>query len=362
MNEYPLLVRNTFKLVFIFLVVAALIIARQLLVPLFLSVMIAYLLYPAANWLEEKGITRILTNFIVIVGAILIVTGSIYGLVILYKGFAQDLPDLKSQFETNLERFKQTLAISLGISEQSVNEAWKNFSSSGEYLSEALTATTRTIVNIGLLPVYTFLILFYRDKFREFVSMQIKSDKEETAQNIINQASHIVPKYLKGLILVCVILVGLNSTGLYLIGVEFPLLLGIIAALFNLIPYLGTVLGFGFVFLFVLGTQDPTTALSVVGLFFVIQFIENNILTPNITGSYVNINPLVIIPSLIAAGMIWGLPGMLIIIPYIGLFKIVCENIEDLKPIGFLIGTRGTKRHSITIKSLQKKFGWIDNE
>ena len=157
-----------------------------------------------------------------------------------------------------------------------------------------------------------------------------------------------------------IILIGLNSLGFYLIGVKYALLLGFVAAFFNLIPYLGTVIGYGIVFLFVLATQTPAIALSVVGQFFVVQFIENNILTPNITGSYVEINPLVIIFSLIAGGMIWGLPGMFMVIPYLAMMKIVCENIPSLKPIGFLLGTRGTERYSITIKSVKKRFGWYE--
>lgn len=362
MDKYPLLVRLSVRIAFTFLVVATLILARQVLVPLFLSVMLAYLFFPSAHWLEKQGIPRIATNLIVIISALIVVAGFIYGSVKLYNSFAQDLPDIKNQFEANFDRLKETLALAFGMSKESVEGALKSFASGGKYLADALTATTRTIINIGLLPVYTFLILFYRDKFREFVSMQIKSDKEKIAQNILDQAAHVVPKYLKGLLLVCLILIGLNSLGFYLIGVKFALMLGIIAALFNLIPYLGTVLGYGFVFIFVLGTQSPSVAFSVCIQFFIVQFIENNILTPNITGSYVNINPLVIIPSLIAAGMIWGLPGMLIIIPYIGLFKIVCENIEELKPISFLLGTKGTKRHSITIKSLQKRFGWLEED
>lgn len=362
MDQYPLLFRNTVRLAFIFLIIAAMILARDLLVPLFLSVMIAYLLYPVASWFEKKGVPRILTNIIVILTSIVFIGALIYGAVMLYNSFVQDLPDVKSQFESNFERIKNTLATTFGMSDSSIDELVKSATSSGKYLANAVTATTRTVVNIGLLPVYTFLILFYRDKFRDFISMIIKSEKETAAQKIIDKAALVVPKYLKGLVLVCFILVGLNSLGFYLIGVKFALLLGIIAALFNLIPYLGTVLGYAFVFIFVLGTQSPSVALSVCIQFFIIQFIENNILTPNITGSYVSINPLVIIPSLIAAGMIWGLPGMLIVIPYIGLFKITCENTDDLKPIGFLLSTRGTRRHSITIKSLQKRFGWLDVE
>jgi predicted PurR-regulated permease PerM len=191
--------------------------------------------------------------------------------------------------------------------------------------------------------------------------MLIPEEREEVTQDIINQAATVVPKYLKGLVIVCLILVVLNTLGFMLIGVEYALLFGLIAALFNLIPYLGTVLGYGVVMIIVLGTQGPTLAAAVLVQFFIVQFIENNILTPNITGSYVQINPLVIIFSLIAASMIWGIPGMLIIIPYLGLFKIVCENVDDLKPIGFLLGTRGTERHSFTIESLQRRFGWLDD-
>jgi predicted PurR-regulated permease PerM len=362
MNQYPLLLRSTIRLAFAFLLIAALILTRQLLVPLFLSVMLAYLLFPYAEWLEEKNIPRIATNLIVILGfgIFLGVIGSAIG--ILVSNFTSDFPQIRVQFEHNLQNILGSITGYTGISEDGINTLVRDIGETGQYLSEFFTATTNTLLTLGLLPVYTFLLLFYRDKFRDFVSMLINDEHEDVFQNIIVQASEVVPKYLKGLVIVCFILMGLNSLGFYLIGLEYALLFGIIAALFNLIPYLGTILGYGVVLLFTLGTQSPSLALAVIIQFAIVQFLENNILTPNITGSYVEINPLVIIFSLIAAGMIWGLPGMLIIIPYLGLFKIVCENVESLKPIGFLLGTKGTEGHSITIKSLQKRFGWMNDD
>lgn len=362
MNQYPLLIRSTVRLAFIFLLVAALILTRQLLVPLFLSIMLAYLLYPYAEWLEKHKIPRIPTNLIVVLGFIAILTG--LGILVgtLFSNFTDDFPRLREQFESNLELIFNNIATFTGIEALNIDSVIRDLAETGEYFSQLFTATTNTILSLGLLPVYTFLILFYRDKFRDFISMVIHNEQEQNTQNIIDQASEVVPKYLKGLVIVCVILAGLNSLGFYLIGLEYAVLFGIIAALFNLIPYLGTILGYGVVMLFVLGTQSPSLAIAVLIQFFIVQFIENNILTPNITGSYVEINPLVIIFSLIGAGMIWGLPGMLIIIPYLGLFKIICENVESLKPIGFLLGTKGTERHSITIKSLQRRFGWLDEE
>lgn len=361
MNEYPLLLRATIRLAFLFLTVAALILTQQLLAPLFLSIMLAYLLFPYADWLETHKVPRILTNLIVVIGFLVFLAGIIFGISALSASFTEDLPKLKEQFEGNLQSILGSITAFTGISSDGIDGFIRDLGETGEYISQLFTATTNTLLSIGLLPVYTFLLLFYRDKFRDFISMLIDNEQEGAVQNIIDQASEVVPRYLKGLLIVCFILVGLNSLGFYLIGIEHALLFGIIAALFNLIPYLGTILGYGVVLLFVLGTQSPSLAFAVIIQFIIVQFIENNILTPNITGSYVEINPLVIIFSLIAAGMVWGLAGMLIIIPYLGLFKIVCENVDSLKPIGFLLGTRGTERHSITIKSLQRRFGWMDN-
>lgn len=360
MNEYPLLLRTTIRLAFLFLAVAALMLTRQLLVPLFLSVMLAYLLFPYAEWLESHKVPRIITNLIVVIGFIAFVGGVIFAISSLSANFTEDFPKIREQFEDNLQAILGSITAFTGISSEGIDDLISDLGETGAYITQLFTATTNTLLSIGLLPVYTFLLLFYRDKFRDFISMLIQSEQEEVVQNIIDQASEVVPRYLKGLLIVCFILVGLNSLGFYLIGIEYALLFGIIAALFNLIPYLGTVLGYGVVLLFVLGTQSPSLAFAVIIQFLIVQFIENNILTPNITGSYVQINPLVIIFSLIAAGMVWGLPGMLIIIPYLGLFKIICENVDSLKPIGFLLGTRGTERHSITIKSLQNRFGWMD--
>ncbi|MGM0458674.1 MAG: AI-2E family transporter [Bacteroidota bacterium] len=114
---------------------------------------------------------------------------------------------------------------------------------SGQYIGEFFTATTNTILIVGLIPVYTFLMLFYRNKFREFVSMTYASNHENIVQKIVDQAAKVVPKYMKGLVFVCLILIVVNSAGFYLNGVEYALLIGVIAALFNLIPYLGTVIG-----------------------------------------------------------------------------------------------------------------------
>jgi predicted PurR-regulated permease PerM len=332
------------------------IILQNILVPLFFSVLFAYLLYPSAAKLEKFGLPRIITNLFLIVSALLLIAGFLYLTGHLIASLAEDFSDLREQFEHNISSLKDTVSSYLGISEDDIEDTVTDIDGEGGYTIRIFTATTNTIVAIGLMPVYTFLLLFYRNKFRVFLELITPKNSKEQVNHIVEQIAMIVPKYLKGLIVVVFVLMFINSTVFWLIGLEYPILLGIIAALFNLIPYLGTVIGYAVVLVIVLATQTPSLAVWVVLSFFPVQFFENNILTPNITGSYVQLNPLFIILSLLAGAMMWGLPGMLLVIPYLAMFKIICENTDNLKPIAYLLSTRGTERYLPSLKGIKKWF------
>jgi predicted PurR-regulated permease PerM len=150
----------------------------------------------------------------------------------------------------------------------------------------------------------------------------------------------------------------LNSLGLIIIGVKYPILLGIISAFFNFIPYFGTLMGGAVPLLFVLlTTTDPMYyTLKVIILFAIIQFTENNILTPNIVGSNVNINPFFIITGLVFGGMVWGIPGMLLIVPFLAIARIIFSHLDQWKPLSFLLGPKGTTQHSISIQNIREQF------
>lgn len=362
MKQYPVALRYLIRFLLLFSIIAALIVTRQLLMPLCLSVLFAYMLFPAAVKLEDFGLPRIATNLLLIVGSIILAASIIYGLTLLIITFTDDLPHIQEQINSNITQFRWALGRTFGVTAEQLDGVIESIKGSGQYISQLFIGSANTILTVGLIPVYTFLLLFYRNKFRSFVSMLVPEEEEETTQNIIEQAAKVVPNYMKGLFIVFFILVGLNTLGFYIIGIQYALLVGVIAAIFNLIPYLGTIIGYVLAFIFVLSTQTPTLALGVIIQFFIVQFIENNLLTPNITGSYVKINPLVTILSLIAGGMIWGLPGMFMVIPYLAILKIICENKESLKPIGYLLGTKGTEEHSLTFASFTSSMSSKEEE
>jgi len=355
MSQFPPSGKYLIRLLLAVTIVYVCIVLQNLLVPLLFSVLFAYLLYPGAVKLESIGIPRMLTNIILIVTAIVLILISIYAGGQLIASFTEDLAEIQEQFQENMTYFQERIESIFGFSIDPSQNGVNDLDGVAEYIVNFFTATTNTIVAFGLMPVYTFLLLFYRNKFRTFLHQITPKDTSETVDQIVSKIATIVPKYLKGLIVVVLVLVVINSTAFWLIGLEYPIILGVIAALFNFIPYLGTVIGFAAALMIVLATQEPTMAIWVILLFFPIQFFENNILTPNITGSYVHINPLIIILSLLSAAMMWGLPGMLLVIPFLAMLKIVCEHIDSLKPIGYLISTRGTEDHVPTMAGLKNR-------
>jgi predicted PurR-regulated permease PerM len=208
---------------------------------------------------------------------------------------------------------------------------------------------------VGILPVYIFLFLFYRTKLANFLLKLVKKEKRLVAVSVLRQFSHVVPRYMGGVSTVVLILMFLNSTGLIIVGLDHAILFGIISALFNFIPYFGTLIGGSIPFIFALLTGDTgLLAFHVLILFIIIQFTENNILTPNIVGNSLNLNPMVIIIGLIAGGMVWGIPGMFAVVPLLAMFNIMAENIETLKPYSFLMGMKGARKHAITVENIKK--------
>lgn len=334
--------------------VFVLIIAKQILIPLFLAGLFCLILYPFARHLERRGWHRITASLTLILISIIVILGVATLMGVLAFNFLDDLPAIKKQVGENLRYLQRHLAYFIGMHP----EAFENFLSnrsdilldnSGKYLQEIFTATTGTIMKVGLLPIYTFLFLFNRSKFKEFVLSLVPEKQKYIAHRVIQDIASVTPRYLTGLLTVVGILAVLNISAFYIIDVKYAFFLGLLAALFNFIPYLGTIIGYGIVLIFVMITQSISATLGVLICFLIAQFSEHYVFTPNITGYQVRINALATIIAIIAGGMIWGLAGMFVIMPYLAMVKIVCEHVQPLKPYAYLLGIQGTELHNINL-------------
>lgn len=361
-KRYVFLKKVTVLIIFFIVLFYGLIEAQKFLVPILLGVLFSYLLYPIVNFLEKHRFPRILSNLIAIIIGGFIIFLAVKFLSSQFSVFTEDLPKIKEQASENLKDIRDNISASLGVSPYRFEKWGENFisnffESSGEFFQSLFSATTSTIVRIGLMPVFVFFMLYYRNKFHDFIVAMVPDKQEEKSQRILNEVNLVAKKYMTGVFIVVIILSVLNSIGLSIIGLDYPVLLGVTAALFNFIPYFGTLIGAVFPLLFaILAMPTPDYALWVLIYFVIIQFIENNILTPNITGGIVRLNPFITILSLILGSMIWGVAGMFLIVPFMAIIRIVFENISFLKPVGFLLSNKGTEEHAITWNKIKRMF------
>jgi predicted PurR-regulated permease PerM len=349
----------TYILLSVILFLYGLIAIRNFLYPIAFGFLLAYLVLPIANWLEKKGLPRVLANFITIISALAIIVNLILFVSGKIVGFAHNMGPLLDKAIKNLSEMISRLGQNFGFDADTVKSIIEEQSesflvTSGDFFQEVFSATTSTAVVIGLMPVYIFLFLYYRTKFAYFLLKIVPPARKPEMVIIMRQISKVAARYMGGVLIVVMILMVLNSLGLWIIGIKHPIPLGIISALFNFIPYFGTLVGGAVPLLYAfLIENDPVLVFRVIIMFIIIQFLENNILTPNIVGGNVKINPFFIITGLVGASMIWGIPGMLLIVPFLAIIRIIFSHIEPLKPWAYLLGQEGTAKHAINLKNLR---------
>lgn len=360
--KFPLIVRLTFILLFLLLSYYMLTEFKNYLAPLSLGVLFAYLLFPLANFFESNRIPRILSNLLSIIIGMSVIYGVGFFIYKQFGVFLEDVPLLRQRASGNIGSIFRSVENHFGIEtgeiKSKLNELINDFlMNSGQDYQSTFGATFHSLFTIFIMPVYIFFLLFYRDKFKEVILMLVPSNKHAVADRIINNVNQLTVRYMTGIFIVVSILVVLNSLGFLIIGLDHAILLGSIAAIMNFIPYYGTIIGYAFPLLFSIFIMDsPIYAVLVVLQFIVVQFTENNILTPNIVGSQVNINPFMIILAITLGGFVWGLTGMFIAVPFVAALRVLGENIEELAPMGYLLGKGGTEKHSVSISGYARFF------
>ncbi len=348
-------------IIFFFVVV----IARDILIPITLAFLFAILIHPLSELFIKIKFPKPLANILSVLIFVAVFYFAISLLVRQVQSLTDDFPSLKQKAVANLEFMRLFIEERFGVNSSKQHAFLKElvnklFDTGGAIIAGPVTATANTLFKIVLLPVFMFYLLNFRDRFKHFMVMIVPEQRKKHADSIVSQITLMIQKYISGLFTVVAILCVLNSLGLYLIGLKYAILFGIISASFNLIPYFGTWIGAAFPLIFALLTGDsPRLFISVFLLYLVIQFTENNILTPNITGSYVRINPLMIILGIIIGGMVWGVTGMLVVIPFLAAIKIIFENIDWLKPVAYLLSNDKPLKHGLILKGLKDKLSHL---
>ena len=318
--------------------------ASVFLIPVGYAAVLAMLMLPVARTLENWGLNRAFATIVCLFIIIIVFAGFIFLFSSQLISFSQDLPAIRSGLDKQLQELQLWIQSQTDISpERQISylrsQSSSFFNTTGQYLSNILIATTDTLAKTGLVIIYIFFFLYYRSKFKTFVLKVVREEKSNRAKDIIKNTSVVTQQYLGGKLIVTLILAVFNSVGLMIIGLDNAIFWGVFGALLNIIPYIGTFLAGLFPTMVALITYDTLgVPIAVAAIFIVGQFIENNFLTPFIIGSKVDLNPLFTIMAIIVGGILWGVSGLILFIPFLGIAKVIFDNVPHLQPYGYLIG------------------------
>ena len=346
-KQYPFFIRSTVTLFGLILLTYALINLRDILVPIAFSVIIAILLNPLVNKFKSKKIPHVFSIMIAMLLAILAFCAILFFLSSQIAGLADNMPLLKTKFVSILSQLQQWLQFKFGLSirrqVQLLNDALNN---SKAMLGQTVGSALGTLAVFFLLPVYVFLLLFYKALILNFLYEVFAEENTRQVGDILNQTKSAIQSYMVGLLLEALIVAILNSTALMILDVEYAILLGVIGAILNMIPYLGGLIAIALPVLMATVTKDGfSTQFGIIVAYGIIQFIDNNILVPRIVSSKVQINALFSILVVLLGGALWGVAGMFLSIPSVAIVKIIFDRIDELKPWGKLIGDEVPTRH-----------------
>jgi predicted PurR-regulated permease PerM len=261
--------------------------------------------------------------------------------------FTDQFPLLQKKSAELLIRLQRLLTekfdVPLQKQNQLINEAQAGIK---PLIGHTLGTVVGTMTMIFLLPVYTFLFLYYKTLILNFIYEIFAEENTKEVSTVLKQVKGAIQSYMFGLLIEALIVATLNSIALLLLGVQYAILLGVMGAILNMLPFIGGIIAVILPILIATITRDGfQTQLLIIIAYLVIQFIDNHFLVPYIVSSKVKINALISIIIVLMGGALWGISGMFLSIPFIGVLKIIFDRVPELKPWGKLLGDEVPIRH-----------------
>ena len=315
---------------------------KTIFIPLSFSMLISFILYPVCKWLEKKGLSKGIAIFVSIFGITMFIVTFLYLLFLQIASLSNEWQSLSIKLEetTTLLQLFITEHFDISIEKQSV--FFKKFIGNLEilpFLKNTIFSFSTSLFNLMLSPVFSTLILYYRHLLISVLYQIFPSDKKMTIHEILVETIHEYYNFIKGMLLVYLIVGILNSVGLAFIGVPHPFLFGFIASILTFIPYIGIFISSLLPIVVSWVTFNSIWyPLGVILVFSIVQLLEGNIIFPFAVGNRLKINTLVIIIVIILGGILWGAAGMILFIPFTSIIKLIADRTENLKALSLLLG------------------------
>jgi predicted PurR-regulated permease PerM len=320
-------------------------------VPIVLAGVLSMLFIRLCNFFESKGFSRTLASLT----CLFIFVASIALIVLLLSiqlaSLSENIDEMKTRLYGMFNNFRNWINDTVGIDAKQQKEIMeKQNSGTGNMLFSFASGLVSIAVNAVLVLVYMFLFLLYRTHIKKFILKLVAKTEKEDTDIIVHKTSKVSQKYLSGLAAMIGLLWILYGISFSLIGIENAIFFAVLCGLLEIVPFVGNLTGTSITVLAALAQDgNGEKVIWVLITYFLVQFIQTYILEPLVVGEQVNINPLFTIMAIVLGEMVWGIPGMILAIPLLGMTKIICDHHPDLQPYGFLIGPENPRKPKTSI-------------
>jgi AI-2 transport protein TqsA len=355
-KNFPFYIKAPIILMGLVTIVYILYMLQDVLVPLAFASLIAILLNPLSNRIERR-LPKVVSIMLAMLIALIVLVALIYFLSSQISHFFDDLDAIKLKFSNLLHGLQEWLQNTFDISTKKQVQMLNDAANGNKaMIGQTLSGVLGMLSVVFLIPVYTFLMMFYKALILNFLYEVFSEENQKKVGEILGETKSAIQSYIVGLLIENSIVAVMNSTALLILGVQNAILIGVIGAILNLLPYIGGIIAIALPVLMATLTKDGfTTQLLVIGAYALIQFIDNNILVPRIVSSKVQINALISIVIVLLGAALWGISGMFLSIPFIAVMKIIFDRIDGLKPWGKLLGDTVPTEHMGQLKRFRKK-------
>ncbi|MBB5396528.1 AI-2E family transporter [Mucilaginibacter sp. AK015] len=342
---------QTLRILLLFILVfGALYFASAVLIPLTFGAVLSMLLLPLCHWLQSKGMSNGFASVLSVLALLVVIGGIITLLQYQLSDLTDDLSKIEERVGSLVAGVKDYVNQHFGISHREQTKIIKEQQSGGMGKVAGMVTTLAgslvgIIIDSVLVVVYTFLFMFYRVHFKKFILRLFKPDNRKDAETVLTSAGAVTQNYLGGLGLMIVMLWVMYGIGFTIAGVNNALFFAVLCGILELVPFAGNITGTSITVLMALAQSGDTRVVAGVLITYgLVQFIQTYVLEPLVVGDRLNINPLFTILIIVVGEAVWGIPGMILAVPLLGIFKIVCDHCEPLNDYAFLIAPPKEKK------------------
>ncbi len=353
-----------FILASIALTLCILILIKSLVLPLFGAFILALLLKPLCDYMEKIKIPRFMSSFLTVIIMNILISILFFLVFSQIKNMILDRYILINSIYGTINKVQHWASGHFDVGRTEQINYLKKYSATilnggVDFVENTFSSTAVIFTESIFFFISLFFFLYYRAFLVSFLFKNFAPTYHPKIKNIIFLVQKMVAKYILGIFFVMLITGGLNTIGLVILGIDHAIFFGFLAGALTIIPYIGITIGAALPFLFALATTDSIWyPIGVMLIFWFVQFLEGNFITPKIVGSHVKINSFAALIALFSSGIFFGLFGIILSLPLLAIIKIISDNMTCLKPLGFLLGNppsvtqidKATFPHTIEIR------------